>query len=314
VIHRDVKPTNLFLTKTGIVKLLDLGFGELVGMTGLAGNVFDTDENIVVGTTDFMSPELVSNKAIDYRTDLFSLGCTMYRLLTGAYAFPGETREDRLVKRIREPHVPITEVRPGLSRRLVEIVDRLLASRPENRFGSAAEAAEALESLMPRADRPERAASAKPTTNAALDEVASEPSEPEQPLDWELIESALRPAGPGAPETPRLLSDDESKSPSHRRLSAHRKSLEEEGIESGREVHQQYRNELKQMKTAMLEQRSAEPTVQAPTRSDALRDAFVERMADRVSEFLVEPSPAQLFILAVVIFSAVVLALGIALR
>ena len=106
VIHRDVKPTNVFLVKTGIVKVLDLGFGELVGMAGQAGNVFDTDEGIVVGTTDFMSPEQVNGNAIDVRTDLFSLGCTMYRLLTGRYAFPGVTREDRLIKRIRERSCP----------------------------------------------------------------------------------------------------------------------------------------------------------------------------------------------------------------
>ena len=144
VIHRDIKPTNLFLAKSGIVKVLDLGFGELVGMEGKAGNVFDTDEGIVVGTTDFMSPEQVRNRPIDPRTDLFSLGCSMYRLLTGAYAFPGLTREDRLARRIRDSHVPITEVRPDISYRLAAIVDRLLALRPDDRFGSAAEVAEAL--------------------------------------------------------------------------------------------------------------------------------------------------------------------------
>ena len=152
VIHRDVKPTNVFLQKTGDVKLLDLGFGELAGMTGQAGNVFDTDEDIVVGTTDFMSPEQVQNKGIDGRTDLFSLGCTMYRLLTAAYAFPGLTREDRLVKRIRGPHVPITDVRPWLADRLVAIVDRLLAHPPDDRFSSATEVAEALEALIGRSE------------------------------------------------------------------------------------------------------------------------------------------------------------------
>ena len=154
VIHRDVKPTNLFLVKTGIVKVLDLGLGELVGISGEAGNVFDTDEGVVVGTTDFMSPEQIQRNPIDARTDLFSLGCTIYRLLTGTYAFPGVTREDRLIKRIRERPVPITDIRPGLPYRLVAIVDRLLAVRPDDRFGSAAEAAEALEALIPGAADP----------------------------------------------------------------------------------------------------------------------------------------------------------------
>src|SRR5262249_20355912 len=104
VIHRDIKPTNLFLVDTRIVKVLDLGFGELGAMAAQGGNDFDTDEDVVVGTHDFMSPEQVTLRQIDARTDLFSLGCTMYRLLTGAYAFRGEPREARLALRIRQPH------------------------------------------------------------------------------------------------------------------------------------------------------------------------------------------------------------------
>ncbi len=91
VIHRDVKPTNLFLARNGVVKLLDLGLGELVGPAIKSDKDFDTDEGVVVGTTDYMSPEQIQDKPIDTRTDLFGLGCTMYRLLTGAYAFPGLT-------------------------------------------------------------------------------------------------------------------------------------------------------------------------------------------------------------------------------
>ena len=148
VIHRDVKPTNLFLAKTGVVKILDLGCGELVGMAGQAANVFDTDEGVVVGTTDFMSPEQVRDKPIDARTDLFSLGCTMYRLLTGGLRIPRNDQEEgRLVKRIRDPHRPIRKLRPGLPDGLVAIVDRLLALRPDDRFDSATEVAEALEAL-----------------------------------------------------------------------------------------------------------------------------------------------------------------------
>ena len=150
-------PRTCSSSRPGIVKVLDLGFGELVGMAGQAGNVFDTDEGIVVGTTDFMSPEQVRDKPIDARTDLFSLGCTMYRLLTGAYAFPGVTREDRLVKRIRGGVMSRSRTSGRTSPyRLAAIVDRLLALRPDDRFGSAAEAAEALEALIPSAGRSER--------------------------------------------------------------------------------------------------------------------------------------------------------------
>ncbi len=123
--------------------------------------MFDTDEGIVVGTTDYMSPEQVKDKPIDPRTDLFGLGCTMYRLLTGTFAFPGLTREDRLIKRIRQGHVPIKEVRPDLPAVMARIVDRLLALRPEDRFGSAGEAAEAMEVLLPSSARPRAAGPAR---------------------------------------------------------------------------------------------------------------------------------------------------------
>jgi len=308
VIHRDVKPTNLFLVNTGIVKVLDLGCGELVGMAGQAGNVFDTDEGMVVGTTDFMSPEQAKNKAIDARTDLYSLGCTMYRLLTGTYAFPGLTREHRLVKRIRERHVPIADVRPGLSNDLVAIVDRLLAVRPDDRFGSAAEAAEALEALIAPAGRSERGTSAEPGTKRPGTGVASLPAEPEAPLDWSLIESALRPADHAAREASRLLDTNEPKKPSTKGLSSHRKSLEDEGNESGREVHRKYRNELIQMNRAMAELRSTEPNDEAPPAGAT----WLERIGEWFGDFLVEPSAAQILIALLLVLLVLALALAVA--
>jgi serine/threonine protein kinase len=308
VIHRDVKPTNVFRVNTGIVKLLDLGFGELVGMAGHAGNVFDTDEGVVVGTTDFMSPEQVKDQAIDARTDLFSLGCTMYRLLTGSYAFPGLTREHRLIKRIRERHVPITDVRPGLSYRLVAIVDRLLAISPDDRFGSADEAAEALEALMPPAARSQRGTSAKPGTKRQGAGALPPPAEPEAPLDWALIESALRSTDQGAPEAPRLVDRDEPKRPSTKNLASHRKILEAEGIESGREVHEEYRKELIQMKRTMAELRSMEPKDGAPAEGAT----WLERIGEKLGDFLAEPSAAQLLIAFLAVLLVLALALAIA--
>ncbi|MGO9466400.1 MAG: serine/threonine-protein kinase [Isosphaeraceae bacterium] len=308
VIHRDVKPTNVFLVNTGIVKVLDLGCGELVGMAGQAGNVFDTDEGIVVGTTDFMSPEQVKDAAIDARTDLFSLGCTMYRLLTGAYAFPGETREDRLVKRIRKRHVPIADVRPGLPDRLVTIVDRLLAVRPDDRFGSAAEVAEALESLIPPAGRSDRATSTNPPTKSPAADVTSIPAEPEEPLNYSLIESALRPANRGGRKAPRLVDQKQPKPSSSKGLSSHRRTLEEEGIESGREVHKKYRDELIQMNRVTAELRSMDPADGAPAEGPT----WLERFGEKLGDSLAEPSAGQILIAILSVLLVLALALAFA--
>ena len=310
VIHRDIKPTNLFLVKTGHVKVLDLGFGELAGMPGQAGNVFDTDEGILIGTTDFMSPEQIKHKAIDARTDLFSLGCTMYRLLTGSYAFPGLTREDRLLKRARESHLPITDVRPDLSYRLVAIVDRLLAARPDDRFRSAAEAAEALEALVRPGGRSDRGTGAKSATNGTGGGVTSVDTEPEPALDWSMIESALRAPDHRARDAARLVDRSTPKPPSTRTISSHRKGLEEEGIESGRDVHEKYRHEVIQMKREMAELRSAEPTDEAPTAVET----WLERIGEKFGDFLAEPSALQILLAVLAVLVFLLLALGYALE
>src|SRR5262249_55839575 len=148
---------------------------------------FDTDEGVVVGTTDFMSPELVKQEPIDARTDLFSLGCAMYRLLAGEYAFPGLTREDRLIKRIRERPVPISDVRPNLPRGVVNVVDRLLATRPEDRFGSAAELAEALESFLPPSSPRDWRSRGRTGPDASGTAIPPVHDEPEAPPDWSRI-------------------------------------------------------------------------------------------------------------------------------
>jgi serine/threonine-protein kinase len=309
VIHRDIKPTNLFLVDSGIVKVLDLGFGELVGLAAQAGNIFDTDAGIVVGTTDFMSPEQVMDQEIDARTDLFSLGCTMYRLLTTKYAFPGKTQEDRLVKRIKEPHVPIADVRPGLSSDLVAVLDRLLAIQPKDRFASAAVAAEALESLLPRIDQVEsrpRATSIAPKPDAGS---SSNALEPEKPLDWSLIESAISPRARGSRKSPDLVERNEPKAPSSKGLISHRKNLEEEGVDSGREVQKQYRNEIIQMKRAMAELRSDEQKPEA----SAASETWFERIGESFGDFLAEPSAGQILIAVLLVLLAVAAAFAYAL-
>ena len=178
MVHRDIKPTNLFHTSAGTVKVLDLGLGAFVGVSHHAVTVLDTDEGFAVGTTDYMSPEQLSGQPVDSRTDLFSLGCTMYRLLAGSYAFPGMTKMDRLVRRMHEPHLPINEVRPNLPAPLVSVLDRMLALRPDDRISSAVEVAESLELMIPGLRGHQRGESAGRTVKPPL-LPASSPAQPE---------------------------------------------------------------------------------------------------------------------------------------
>jgi hypothetical protein len=145
IVHRDIKPSNLLLSETRQIKVLDLGLGVL--MEADSDATFATADGIAVGTIDYMSPEQACGKDVDGRSDLYSLGCSMFHLMTGRLPFPGDSPVDRLGKRISGKPLPLTEVMPGAPPALVKVMDRLIAPKPADRFQSAAEAAEALLSL-----------------------------------------------------------------------------------------------------------------------------------------------------------------------
>jgi serine/threonine-protein kinase len=145
IVHRDVKPPNLLLSDEGQVKVLDLGLSALMEADSAAS--FATAAGLIVGTVNYMSPEQAMALDVDGRSDLFSLGCTMYQLLCGRLPFPGEALAECLTLRIKGRAVPITDFRPDLSPGLVEVMDKLMARRPEDRFQTAAEAALALQTL-----------------------------------------------------------------------------------------------------------------------------------------------------------------------
>jgi hypothetical protein len=230
-------------------------------------------------------------------------------LLTAKYAFPGTTQEERLARRIKEPHVPIADVRPGLSLELMAVLDRLLAIRPDDRFASAALAAEALERLIASASDVEHRPGAKPVKTKQLADDLPVPVEPEAPLDWSQIESALRPRSRRATEAPKLVERNEPKSPSAKDLVTHRKSLEEEGVDSGREVQKQYRNEVIQMKKALAELRSTDPAGDAAPESTT----WFERIGEKFGDFLAEPSAGQILIAVMLVLLVIVLAFSFAL-
>lgn len=153
IVHRDIKPSNLLLGEDSRVRVLDLGLGVLVGPDEQAS--FATADGIAVGTVDYMSPEQACGREVDGRSDLYSLGCTMYHVISGRHVFPGESPVERLGQRINGEPVPLgdlVDLPPGMG----EVMDRLLANRPRDRYQTAEEASEALRRLLPARSAPVR--------------------------------------------------------------------------------------------------------------------------------------------------------------
>ena len=146
IVHRDIKPSNLLVTDDKVIKVLDLGLGVL--MEADNHSTFATADGIAVGTVDYMSPEQACGKDVDGRSDLYSLGCAMYHLITGRHAFPGDNPIERLGKRINGRPVPITNLRPDLPQSLVAVLDKLMANKPQDRYQTGIEAADALTALI----------------------------------------------------------------------------------------------------------------------------------------------------------------------
>jgi serine/threonine protein kinase len=147
LVHRDIKPPNLMLTPQGVVKILDLGLARLVRLSPDDGSSEDlTGLGALMGTPDYLAPEQASDaQKADIRADLYSLGCTLYFLLTGKPPFSGGSFADKVVKHAVEQATPLGSLRAGLPAGLKHVVERLLAKRPDDRFQTPAEVATALE-------------------------------------------------------------------------------------------------------------------------------------------------------------------------
>ena len=150
LIHRDIKPANLLLDKKGVVKILDLGLARFHDDSG-AASLTAVHNETVLGTADYLSPEQALNSHnVDARTDIYSLGCTAYFLLTGHPPFPDGSVAQRLVAHQVKQAKPIVEERRDAPPELTAIVSKMMAKTPEDRFQSAAEIAAALAAWLVR--------------------------------------------------------------------------------------------------------------------------------------------------------------------
>ena len=147
MVHRDIKPANLLLDKSGLVKILDLGLARLDDEN--ANSVTVMADVQVLGTVDYLAPEqAVNSHNIDGRADLYSLGCTLYFLLTGVPPFPKGSAAERMLKHQMRRPLDIRKRRPGVPDALVSICTRLMENQPDKRFATAGEAADAIEDFL----------------------------------------------------------------------------------------------------------------------------------------------------------------------
>jgi serine/threonine protein kinase len=147
LVHRDLKPSNLILTSDGQVKILDLGLALLAEDRSRDSGL--TDSHDTLGTVEYIAPEQITNcHYVDRRVDIYSLGCTLYRLLAGVPPFHGSqypSRFDKLAAHVNESPPSVRDFRKEVPASLEAVLRRMLDKRPRNRFASAAEAVTALE-------------------------------------------------------------------------------------------------------------------------------------------------------------------------
>jgi eukaryotic-like serine/threonine-protein kinase len=147
LIHRDVKPANLLLDDQKVVKVLDLGLA-LFSRDGQASLTLEHNEN-VLGTADYLAPEqALSSHDVDSRADIYSLGCTLYFLLTGHPPFPEGTLAQRIVKHQTKMPADIRQDRPDCPEGLVEICVQMMQKEPRHRYQTMREVADALQAWM----------------------------------------------------------------------------------------------------------------------------------------------------------------------
>jgi serine/threonine-protein kinase len=135
IIHRDVKPANIMISTTNAVKVMDFGIARAIADSGNSV----TQTAAVIGTAQYLSPEQARGETVDARSDVYSLGCVLYEILTGEPPFTGDSPVAVAYQHVREDPVPPSKRHEGISPDLDAVVLKALAKNPDNRYQTAGE-------------------------------------------------------------------------------------------------------------------------------------------------------------------------------
>jgi serine/threonine protein kinase len=196
IVHRDLKPENIMVDANGNVKIMDFGIARsMEAATRMTGSM--------VGTPQYMAPEQVGGKPVDYRTDIYSLGLILYEMFTGAPAFQADNPVAVALKQMQEEAVPPHEIDPAIPAYIERTILKCLLKNPANRFQSTAQLENALNGLEPQNPAgvavPARAANAQRSASAPATARIATPSLPPataqgrgvSPIVWVLLGAVM---------------------------------------------------------------------------------------------------------------------------